>query len=463
MSTAQNYLQTAFQSPIFLSQTQLDEGGSSLLGLCLGLLSIFVCYIALMSLIKKTPEIILKERLAAEKFISNTHLMSESLFKVYLIGVKRIGSSWGKVISIFFLVGMVVAVGVITTGLQTISIIDSTSGKYGQIQAGLVLYFVALIGYFISRVLAFYKDKLEVRKKVKAHKKALARGMPVTLPRSNNDQDKSVRPADLLSPINTTFNIAGGIRNSISANRHDNEKDVDVDLARRKSEKKFDQFFNYRRRIKHSTPVFHNVHMNTLNCIQILVLVTEFLQLASFPVRDLFRSYSFLQSLQAPQGQASLNFVNGIRSLLSTFSTGLVSIDFNYVKFVLSFWLAMIGFMVAILFTSLHYLIQTDFISSKIDASTKRIMATFLGGRWIILTLPLINLFYLVILNAFLEPLSCLSSNVTPIFPVAFENMAEASLKRIYQCYPIHTASPIMNTWYALFGFTVAFFLVNLF
>lgn len=452
MSNAQNYLETAFQPPIFLSQKQLDEGGPSLIGLVCGIGAIFVFYIALIALIKKNQETILKEKLAAERFVKNTHMMSESLFKPYLIGVKRIGTSWGKIISIFLLLAWIVSIIVITTGLQTISIEDDAKGNYAQIQAGLVLYFVALIGYFISRVLAYYKDKLEIRKKVRAHKKALARGMPDTLPRSDVPDSNPIRPSSLLSPVNA---IVAVIRNS-------SEKDQSVDLTRRKSEKKFDQFFNYRRRIKHSTPVYQWVYFNTLNCIQILVLITEFLQLASFPVRDLFRSYSFLQSLQAPQGQSSLNFINGVRSLLSTFSTGLVSIDFNYVKFVLSWWLTVVAFVTAVLFTGFHYAIQTDYVSSRLNASHKRVLTNFLGGRWIVLTLPLINLFYLVILNAFLEPLSCLSSNNTPIFPVAFEDIAEAALKRIYQCYPIHTASPVMNTWYALFGFTIAFFLVLL-
>lgn len=236
---------------------------------------------------------------------------------------------------------------------------------------------------------------------------------------------------------------------------------TNIDNAISIETQKFDESFNYIRRIKHISPVYYKINYSIFNGIQSIVLITEFFQLASFPMRDLFRNIQFLQSLQQPQGKAIETLINLLRAVLASLSTGLVSVNYNYVKFVVAWWLTVTAVIVAVLFGLVLSFLQTD-AAERIPIAYRKELQSFVTGRWIVSILPLVNLFYLVLLNAFLEPLACFGSNSTPPWPAAFSDIDLAALDRINECYPIYTANPIANTWLAVMGFTLAFLLFTI-
>lgn len=101
----------------------------------------------------------------------------------------------------------------------------------------------------------------------------------------------------------------------------------------------------------------------------------------------------------------------------------------------------------------LNFLLRTELFSIAL----KKVLLKGIKGRWIVLVFPPINILYLIILNAFLEPLSCLSSNSTPTWPAPYQDISKASQNRILQCFSIHDLAPSMNTWLSVTGFTCAF------
>ena len=221
-----------------------------------------------------------------------------------------------------------------------------------------------------------------------------------------------------------------------------------------------DRHLNYRRRIKHLSPVLKKVEFSGFNAIQTLVIIVEFLQLASFPLRDLYRNNAFQFALQLPQGTFSKDLMSFIRSILAVFSTGLPNVNFDYVKFVICWWLTIAGVFIAAIFIAGYYAIRTEYLGQKICKS-ERVSRILKGmdGVWILSFLPIINLLYLIILNAFLERLGCLSSNITPTWPAPLVELSLAIQKRQAECLPIYSEYPMMHTWYSLAGFTLAFFL----
>ena len=221
-----------------------------------------------------------------------------------------------------------------------------------------------------------------------------------------------------------------------------------------------DRNMNYRRRIKHISPVLSRVELSGFNAIQTLVIIVEFIQLASFPVRDLYRNDAFQLALQLPQGTFSKDFMALIRSALAIFSTGLPNVDFDYVKFVICWWLTIAAVCIAGIFIAGYYAIRSEWVLRKLDSMQKtKNFLTSVDATWILSFLPIVNLLYLVILNAFLERLGCLSSNITPTWPAPLEELGLAIQKRQSECLPIYSAYPMMHTAYSLVGFTLAFFI----
>lgn len=365
-------LDTSDIPPIYFTDAQKDQAMNTV-AIAIAVFVIFIILYALLqffkpSVLKNSEAELSQKRLteieAAERFVVNFHQLS---WKMISPELNRISDSPGKAVSWLFLILWIVGVVVIETGLKTIVPYSPVRNQL-QIQVGIIIYFASIIGYFVSRVLSFYREKLQIRKKINAHRKNVL----------NNGAELYLSPSQL--QIGT--------------------------LEHKKDESNaFDQDFNYRRRIKHITPVLDTINFNLLNIVQILVLFTEFIQLVSFPLRDLFRSNSFIQSLSSDQEKSTRAFINGIRSVFSVFSTGLASTNINYVKFVLCWWLTMIALIIAGTFMILNYLMTVDSVNKYILPSWRKNLFKLLKGPWIITALPLINLFYLMILNAFLEPL----------------------------------------------------------
>ena len=410
------YNQDPRLAPIFLSNAQIIRGGSTLLYLIFGFVAAFIVYFSLMILIKTSPESIAKDSSAAERFIKNFYNLLEYAFVPDFAGLKRIfsGDAFGKIYSWIWLICWLISVIIIQVGLSSIYGPQIPGkGDYNLIQAGLILFFISQTAYLISRILSYFQDNLEWRKKISEHHREIN--------------------------ANATPNPPVGRKAASWSSR-------------------FDESFHYVIRIKH-IPVSYHLKASILNFLQILVLITEFFQLASFPIRDLFRNDAYIMSLQMHKNQNVKNIVDSIRSVLAAVSTGLSVSDYNYIKFVVCWWLTIISLFIAFFFGMLHLYIKKE---TRLSKESKKWLQKISESRWIIFSVPLINLLYLVILNSFLETLSCFSSNTTPSWPASFNDIYIASVTRYYECYAIYTVSPTVNTWLSLFGFTSAFFLFTI-
>ncbi|KAJ3319632.1 hypothetical protein HDV06_006194 [Boothiomyces sp. JEL0866] len=398
--------------PIYLTSAQIEKG-SKLLWEMVG---------ALLKLLKDIE--------ASDRFVVNFHDLIKTVFNPAMVP-KELMDKPSKFVPWGFLVLWVISIIVIQVGLTSISASDPTNRNDTAIQVGLVMYFLSLIGYYLSRCFSYYKMKTDMKKKAQAHQK----------------RDPRVATGDMVS-MERQSSVESGIP-TLSA--HSDETNDD-----------FDGQFSYKRRIKHITPIIEKIDFIPFNAIQLLVIVTEFVQLGSFPIRDLFRSNTFLLSMQLPQNASSKHFIDSIRSLFAIFSTGTSSNDLDYIKFIICWWLTIIGVCIAILFTIIQFLLNWETAADLISIKYQKEIKKFITGPWIILFLPLINLSYLIILNSFLEPLSCLSSNNTPIWPSTFDNIAQSEFDRMQECAGIYQYQPVMNSWYSLSGFSIAYLLFTI-
>ena len=235
------------------------------------------------------------------------------------------------------------------------------------------------------------------------------------------------------------------------------------DIPVAKQEAQFDSQFNYRRRVKHIEPQFETIDFTFNNVVELVALFTEFIQLASFPLRDLFRSSQFQKSFISGQKISTNVFLTKIQSAFSFISSGLPTIDSAYlsqVQFVASWWLTITSCVVAICFALFRHALKSDRIEQHIPQSFSKWFKTVETSSWVMLPLPLISMFYLIILTAFIAPLGCLSDNSTPLWPSSSsQESLQKELIRIQQCQPIHDMNPSMNTGYCLAGFLMAFVL----
>jgi hypothetical protein len=331
-----------------------------------------------------------------------------------------------KIFSWIFFILYIISTIVLAIGLNTI-----TNGIRDDnlIQIGLIGYFVSLIGYFVARFMYYERKKLELRKKIEVHRV----GLPVSGEYKFNDsRSESLDSSSLRS---SSFVRAQG---------------------------NFDSKFRYKRRVKYLTPIFTHIDSTPFNFIQSGIILTEFMQVVSFPIRDLFRSFTFLQSLQSDGGQNTLKFIEFIRNLFTVFSTGTSSVNFNYLKFIFCWWIAVFFFVVASVLFSLQYLLHDQRVIDVLPRKFRLSLSKSITGPWIVSVLPLVNVSYLIFLNAFLEPLGCLSSNSTPIWPASFEEYVLAQGRRQQECYAIHDIRPGLHTAYCIFGFTISFFLFTI-
>ncbi|KAJ3061123.1 hypothetical protein HK102_009243, partial [Quaeritorhiza haematococci] len=241
----------------------------------------------------------------------------------------------------------------------------------------------------------------------------------------------------------------------------------------------FDGRFNYRRRLKHLTPQYNTIKLTAMNAIQILVLLVEFLQLASFPYRDLLRSPAFQEALllskslrpQNAPSPPSETFINLLRKTVTLFSSWLPEIDTIFLaslQFVVSWWVTVVGVVLAVVGVSMHYALRKEKVVEWLQKPgmrrVRKVLPRVAGGEWVIAFLPLANLTYLLVLGSFIEPLSCISDHETPLWPPEnWESQALASLMRETRCYPVYKGNPPVQVWSSLVGFTMAYTLLTVF
>ncbi|KAJ3331439.1 hypothetical protein HDU76_003184 [Blyttiomyces sp. JEL0837] len=219
----------------------------------------------------------------------------------------------------------------------------------------------------------------------------------------------------------------------------------------------FDDDFEYIRRLKHILPQYTRVLWTPSNFLQIIILITEFLLLASFPYRDLLRNADFQKSLQVDTSSGS-SVVGGTRNILTTISSGLPNIDtllLSNIQFAVAWWCSFLAFIVTACAVTLSKLLEVGVFDNHPRA--KRVMLKILQGPWILNFLPLVNLAYLVILGAFVDPLGCISSSSDPLWPpspssdpeIAQQNTIYAQKLRQERCAPVIN-NPQLQAYYVL-------------
>ncbi|KAJ3269570.1 hypothetical protein HDV01_001212 [Terramyces sp. JEL0728] len=396
--------------PIYLTTAQQEKGSKLLWEMVGALIGIFAVYffveLIFPRFFSRNEEMkkkkLLKDIEASDRFVLNFHDLIKTIFNPAIVP-KALMDKPTKFIPWVFLALWVVAIIVIQVGLTSISASNPTTRNDTAIQVGLVMYFASLIGYYLSRTFSYYKMKIDMRKKAQAHQK----------------RDVRQSTADMVISMDRQASTESG---PLTLSHHSDESED------------FDREFSYKRRVKHITPIIEKIDLIPFNAIQLFVIVTEFIQLGSFPIRDLFRSIVFLQSIQLPQGQSSKNFIDNIRSFFAIFATGTSTEDLNYIKFLLCWWLTLMGVCIAILFTIVQFLLNWEKTADLIPISYQKEIKKFITGPWIILFLPLINLCYLIILNSFLEPLSCLSRPLT----IKSDSSSELGMKRLHGPRPMN-------------------------
>ncbi|KAJ3109408.1 hypothetical protein HDU97_006653 [Phlyctochytrium planicorne] len=382
-----------------------------------------------------------------------------------------------------------------------------------QAQVGFILFFIGCNGYLVLRIFEYYKVKTEIRKKIAAHSYGGQQFKPETT--ANKEGESRVLPPKVRLNKDSQFLVAndaggaqrlGGTEPSWSRSRTPSpEPSVSVDVQpaqkefvhepsevtlqddtisrecsedTRGEDENFDNEFQYIRRMKHILPQYAKISLTTMNFVQILILIAEFLQLASFPYRDLLRNEDFQASLYQPfNGQIDTlgsNVVSSLQSFFNTISQGipntnLSSKDFTNIQFVVSWWFTLIAFTLAGIFIGITLLIDYEFILTK-DPKLKKTVLKNLQGTWILVFLPLCNLFYLIILGAFVEPLGCISSSYTPLWPPkpastveqAEINRAAAIHDREDRCSAV-LRYPEANIWFPIVGYIMCYYVFTIF
>lgn len=179
-------------APIYLTPEQLAAGGTSLAILACSFCAIVVTFIAVVALRPRFSADPMHVKAqdkandveAAEAFVTNFHALARTFISPNVTGIT---SRPGKLISWAFVALFVVAVIITENGLRSISLDNQDARKTFQISAGLICYFVSVLGYFVSRVISYYRDQLELRKKIVEHRQSvhisttLQRGLPLLL------------------------------------------------------------------------------------------------------------------------------------------------------------------------------------------------------------------------------------------------------------------------------------------
>ncbi|KAJ3037699.1 hypothetical protein HDV00_001421 [Rhizophlyctis rosea] len=284
-------------------------------------------------------------------------------------------------------------------------------------QAGLILFFVATNGWFMERVWEYYQTDYRREKNEPPSP---------TTPKLLSPETKSA-----LTPPEPSSNIRG--------------KSLIIHLLRKLT--------------THSpvpTSRYPSISLHTLMTLTTLLL--EFVQVISYPIRDLLRSPTFVASLTDPAYASSptVGFVHFIANIANGVAgTGLGgghdSGFLENVRFVVAWWCVVAGWC-AVLLVEFGVLLW----GWAMDARLPRVRRNVGSGRWIAGFLPLVNIGYLSVMGSFVQPLGCLSDNITPNWPPTSINEYDVARQaRLYRCLPIHDGNPPLQTWFPLAGYSM--------
>ncbi|KAI9350054.1 hypothetical protein DFJ73DRAFT_832952 [Zopfochytrium polystomum] len=395
--------------------------------------------------------------------------------------------------------------------------------KPGQTQAGLILFFLSANGFMTCKAFEYYKTKTELRKKAAAHHAALharhhsggssgavgsslSRGVaePVdsaamgsapwrvqwgpknfpgslsrahllpesapqvggtdtlSLSRSIGSDGRSSRDSDWSNPSATepAAAVIVAVEGQSNGDSSRAAAAVAVGEARGDATENFDNDFEYIRRLKHILPQYNTVYLNSRNLLQILILFVEFLQWASFPLRDLMANEGFQVSLQSDQSGSA--FVASVHSFLNTISAGLPNVDtrlLSNLQFAVSWWCCLLALVAAVGGIVMTKLLRSDYFGAR--PTLRKTVKKVLFGNWILLFLPLVNMFYLIIFTAFINLIGCISNSTSPIQSTG-RTIDEAKKIRIEQCSPV-VGNPPMQVWFALVGYLMGYYVFTIF
>ncbi|KAJ3207339.1 hypothetical protein HDU82_003838 [Entophlyctis luteolus] len=434
---------------------------------------------------------------AAQTITSNFKLILHHLVAVPT--KKEVVSSAGKCLIPFgFLLSLIVSIIVLQNAIAVHSVlVEQYTINVTQVQAGLIAFFVSCNGFLVSRILEYYKEKTEVRKKAAAYAFKISNNNYSRQTNESGVCDTNVA-ADAVAAVSIddicTFDSSsqsisskveaiGFSDNPIPKENSDSEVEHQAPI--------FDSKFEYIRRVKHLLPQYNYIHLSFGNFMQLFVLITEFIQLASFPFRDLLMYSNFQQSLSFDSDgftdTVGYKFIETIRSITSTISSGLPTIDtlvLSNIRFAIAWWISLLGIVLAALVMTIKAFLHCDFLSAH--PRLKKFCKSAAEGSWVVYFQPLTSILYLIvispyiflifvqpihkILGSFVEPLGCFSSSDQPLWPPelggsvleSVMNKQIAIKLRQEQCAPI-LLNPPLQVWCSVVGYIMAYYLLTIF
>ncbi|KAJ3219977.1 hypothetical protein HDU67_007710 [Dinochytrium kinnereticum] len=328
--------------------------------------------------------------------------------------------------------------------------------KTSQAQSGFILFFIGCNGYLVLRIIEYYRVKTELRKKIAAysygapqvavtsHSMGSAGESRALPPKVRLNRDSQLPPTEPISSEGSSLRtstpppwmrtatpspesaldtiVADGNVSTTGVDeiseKDESEptmKDRSVSLDSNGADEKFndddnfDNEFQYIRRMKHILPQYNKVLLTPMNFVQILIMLAEFFQLASFPYRDLLRNEDFQKSLYKPFNgkidSVGSSIISSVQSFFNTVSSG----------------------------------IPNSSLSTKI-------------------------------LGAFVDPLGCISSSYTPLWPPkpastedqAAVNQQMAIQDRENRCRAV-LRYPESNIWLPIVGYILCYYVFTIF
>ncbi|KAJ3069612.1 hypothetical protein HDU98_007323 [Podochytrium sp. JEL0797] len=376
-------------------------------------------------------------------------------------------------LALLFVSFIVIQVGI--AGTQSGDMINPFIINTTQAQAGMILFFITCNGFLVSRISEYYKDKTEMRKKAAAYAFKVTNGI----------RERPTAGGSVVHPIKQETEIT--VPEPDTPAESDSESpphppSLDKPILPQTTSPPlqqviFDNQFEYVRRLKHILPQYNKILPTFGNFIQIAVLVIEFVQLASFPYRDLLLNANFQHSLAYASGTGLADatgnqFISSIRSAFSTISSGLPEVStlvLANIKFAIAWWISLIGVSVAVGFIGIKHLLRTSRRLREYPR-VRKICKVMVEGTWILYFEPLTSIFYLILLGSFIEPLGCLSSNKQPLWPPAAGSSANESAillqnavsLRVEQCLPV-LMNPPLQVWSTILGYIMGYYLLTIF
>ncbi|KAI9203341.1 uncharacterized protein BJ171DRAFT_150162 [Polychytrium aggregatum] len=432
---------------------------------------------------------------ASEKISCNFFRLGKCFFRLSFSVEEHKRSRGRKSLPFLFALVFIISIIVINSAISQKNPSTNTYViQMSLLQVGFVLWFLGFNGFLINRIMSYHKQRTEERKRLAKLRRLTCN--PGYADAGIPKPDLPPKDQPYLLPSMCTGPSASGLSNSSDVNltlsAQSPPADSDTDgysvssslddphstLSSTRSGPPTDTH-KFKRRIKHIQPQHWKINLTLWNSIQITNIFIEFFQLVSYPLRDLLRNDAFqeyitnLQLNDTYSDDGVIALLNSLRLFFSTLSSGVPSLDYALlmrVQFVVAWWTMLFAWVLVVVSRLLLWALARGQEPTQL-AGWRLGCRKFLTGTWILYFIPLVNLFYMILLNAFIEPLGCLISNTVPPWPPRtdanhsqmVQNRLDAIQSRIAYCAPIHDNSPPLNTWFAMSGYLMCYTLLTMF